>query len=306
MQHAQGTGMPYTTAALDRAPTRFHQLHSDNAQAIQREVLDGLCAESPRIEPKFFYDQLGSTLFDAITLTDEYYPTRCEGEIFARHGAAIARHVGAVGTLIDLGAGDCRKAEALFPLFRPSQYVPVDISVDYLRGAVSRIETTFPELNIVALGMDFSDRLALPADVSSDARLFFYPGSSIGNLAPDDALALLTGLRQACGQDGGVLIGIDRVKDATILTEAYDDALGVTAAFNLNVLRHINAMLGSHFDLSHWRHVAFYDAVRQRVEMHLEARCDTQARLPAFVREFGAGERIHTECSYKHSYRMLL
>ena len=131
--------MPYTTAALDRAPTRFHQLHSDNAQAIQREVLDGLCAESPRIEPKFFYDQLGSTLFDAITLTDEYYPTRCEGEIFARHVAAIARHVGAVGTLIDLGAGDCRKAEALFPLFRPSQYVPVDISVDYLRGAVIRI-----------------------------------------------------------------------------------------------------------------------------------------------------------------------
>ena len=103
-----------------------------------------------------------------------------------------------------------------------------------------------------------------------------------------------------------MLIGIDRVKDATILTEAYDDALGVTAAFNLNVLRHINAMLGSHFDLSHWRHVAFYDAVRQRVEMHLEARCDTQARLPAFVREFGAGERINTECSYKHSYRMLL
>lgn len=288
-------------SVMARAPARFHQLHSESTGAIKRELLDGLCAQSPYIDPKFFYDSLGSTLFNAITLTPEYYPTRAEAEIFSQHIEAIAAHVGSVGSMIDLGAADCRKAESLFSVLRPSQYVPVDISIDYLRAAVSRIEAGFPDLDIVALGMDFSDRLVLPAEVGDVERLFFYPGSSIGNLSPETALPLLSSLREACGDDGGLLIGIDRVKDPAILTRAYDDALGVTSAFNLNVLRHINAMIGSNFDISQWRHVALFDEAKSRVEMHLEARCDIEVELPAGVRQFDAGERIHTECSYKYT-----
>ena len=283
------------------ARARFHQLHSERTDEISREIIEGLCAQSPYINPKFFYDEMGSTLFHAITLTPEYYPTRAEAEIFQRHSQAIGAHIGPVGALIDLGAADCRKAEALFGVLRPTQYVPVDISIDYLKTAVSRIELGFPDLDIVALGLDFSDRLVLPPDVVDVERLFFYPGSSIGNLSPAAARPLLASLREACGDDGGVLIGVDRVKDGDILTRAYDDALGVTSAFNLNVLRHVNIMIGSDFDISQWRHVAFFDEVNSRVEMHLEARCDVEVQMPAERRRFDAGERIHTESSYKYT-----
>ena len=285
----------------EAAQVEFHQLHSENASGAQREIIEGLSAQAPHIHPKFFYDRLGSTLFDAITLTPEYYPTRTEAEIFATSIPAIARHIGPVGAMIDLGAADCRKAESLFTALRPKQYVPVDISVDYLRSAVARLEASHPMLPIVALGLDFSDRIALPANVLPENRLFFYPGSSIGNLAPADALPLLRSLRTAAGTSGGVLIGVDRVKDVATLVRAYDDSLGVTSAFNLNALRHINDMIGSDFDVNDWRHVALFDAERSRIEMHLEAQRDVRVRLPATTLSFSAGERLHTECSYKYT-----
>lgn len=293
--------MGHMYAMQQKAPAQFHQFHEPSDLAHRREVIDGLRAESPFVRPKFFYDRLGSTLFDAITLTSEYYPTRTEKAIFASHIEAMVAHIGPVGAMIDLGAADCRKAESLFAAFRPDQYVPVDISVDYLRSAVIRLQDSYPAMSIVALGMDFSDHLALPREVAETNRLFFYPGSSIGNLAPDEALPLLRSLKQACGGDGGVLIGIDRVKDVPTLVSAYDDRLGITAAFNLNVLRRINKIIGSNFEVSDWRHVALFDERRSRMEMHLEARRDVTVTWPSGSRTFNAGERLHTECSYKYT-----
>jgi len=295
-----GTMLGVTSPSI----VRFQQLHSDRDDGARQELAEGLLDKTPQISPKFFYDALGSTLFDAITRTDEYYPTRTEARIFKRHAAEFARHIGPVHAMIDLGAADCRKAESLFATLRPALYVPVDISVEYLRAAVARIEGRHPDLPILALGMDFSDRFILPAEVPAANRLFFYPGSSIGNLSPDEALALLRGIRQACTPDGAVLIGVDRVKAADVLEAAYDDALGITAAFNLNALRHANHILGGDFDVAQWRHVALYDAARHRVEMHLEARCEVTVTWDQTRRQFDAGERIHTECSYKYTPEM--
>jgi dimethylhistidine N-methyltransferase len=286
--------------ALRPAP-RFHQFHSETTAELKQELLDGLTAVAASINPKFLYNKLGSVLFDAITLLPEYYPTRLEAEIFRDHGPAIAREIGPIETMIDLGAGDCAKAQALFGRLMPRQYVPIDISVDYLRAAVTRLGGLYPELDIVAIGTDFVQALQLPREVGRHRRLFFYPGSSIGNLTPPEALKLLRQLRLECGSDGGVLIGIDLVKPAAILEPAYDDAVGVTAAFNLNMLRNVNRILGSDFDVTQWRHVACFNAQESRVEMHLRAQTELDVRMPGGDRHFAAGEQIHTECSYKYA-----
>jgi dimethylhistidine N-methyltransferase len=228
----------------------------------------------------------------------EYYPTRTEAAIFARHGADIAESVGAGATLIDLGAGNCAKAARLFPLLAPSQYVPIDISADFLKAAVTQLERQFPAIAMLALGMDFSSALELPPAVSPTRRLFFYPGSSIGNFYPDEAVAFLRRLREA---GGDLLIGVDLVKDHAVLDAAYDDALGVTASFNLNLLNHLNRLLDADFTLREWRHRGAFNPQHSRVEMHLEARRDTVVRWRGGERRFGEGERIHTENSYKYT-----
>ena len=267
---------------------------------VPAELYDGLNAREASISPKFLYDALGSKLFEAICELPEYYPTRTEAGIFARHGAEIARAAGLGATLIDLGAGNCAKAASLFPLLRPSQYVAVDISSEFVSEALARLRQRFPGIAMQALGLDFSNRLDLPASVQERRRLFFYPGSSLGNFTPPEARAFLRRLHRHCGPDGGLLIGIDLAKDKAVLDAAYDDALGVTAAFNLNVLRHVNALLGADFDIRGWRHVGFYNEAMGRVEMHLEARSAQQVRWPGGGRDFAAGERIHTENSYKY------
>ena len=202
--------------------------------------------------------------------------------------------------MVDLGAGNCAKAASLFPLLRPAQYVPVDISAEFLQDAVARLRLRFPHIAMQPLAQDFSDGLALPDTVRRERRLFFYPGSSIGNFTPGEAHRFLRRVHAQCGPDGGILIGIDLAKDAAVLDAAYDDALGVTAAFNLNVLRHANAILGADFDVRAWRHVAFYDPRAGRVEMHLEARTAQVVAWPGGERRFAQGERIHTENSYKY------
>jgi len=278
---------------------RYAQMPAGAARRADEELREGLAAPRPRISPKFLYDVLGSSLFTAITRLPEYYPTRCELEIFDAHGQDIARRAGPVQAMIDLGAGDCSKAERLLRTLHPARYVPVDISADYLRDAVVRLQTLYPALEILALGLDFSESLALPASVPARHRLFVYPGSSIGNLDPAQALAMLERIRAAC-PDGGLLIGIDRVKPRDVLERAYDDPLGVTAAFNLNVLRHANAIAGTDFRVEQWRHVARYDDTLERVEMHLEARCDLEVSWPGGGRRFARGDRIHTENSHKY------
>ncbi|UGQ48026.1 L-histidine N(alpha)-methyltransferase [Massilia endophytica] len=273
--------------------------HGDFATVA--ELTAGLLASRASVSPKYLYDSLGSKLFEAICELPEYYPTRTEAAIFARHGAEMAECVGRRGTLIDLGAGNCAKAASLFPLLEPKQYVPIDISRDFLNEAVSRLRQRFPQIQMEALALDLSGRFMLPTSVRSEARTFFYPGSSIGNFAPHQAIAFLRQVRENCPADGGLLIGVDLIKDSAVLDAAYDDAIGVTAAFNLNMLRHLNHLLGADFDVRLWQHVAFFNTDDSRIEMHLEARCAHAVRWQGGERHFARGERIHTEDSYKYT-----
>jgi dimethylhistidine N-methyltransferase len=281
---------------------RFIQLHRIDDAALADEAAAGLQARPAQVSPKFFYDPLGSRLFDAITELDEYYPTRTEAAILAAHGpdiaaAALAR-TGAAPLLVDLGAGNCAKAAKLFPRLAPRRYVAVDISVEFLRQALHTLQREHPAMELVGVGLDFSARLALPAEACSGPALLFYPGSSIGNFAPDAALRLLR-QAHALAAGGALLIGVDLLKPAERLQAAYDDELGVTAAFNLNLLKHLNRLLGADFAVRDWRHVARFDAAQSRIEMHLEARRALQVRWPGGERAFAAGERMHTENSYK-------
>lgn len=274
---------------------------ASQADTVRAELAAGLLAPDAFISPKYFYDALGSRLFDAICALPEYYPTRTESAIFDEYMDEIAQSVGAGVTLIDLGAGNCTKAARLFPALQPAQYVPVDISVDFMREALAQVQQRFPQVEMTGLGMDFSAGLTLPASVRSALRVFFYAGSSIGNFSPEQALLFLRRMRAACGRDGGLLIGVDLIKDKTILDAAYDDALGVTAAFNLNLLRHLNQLLASDFDVRDWQHRAFFNAGKSRIEMHLEARSGLVVGWPNGRRSFARGERIHTENSYKYT-----
>lgn len=263
------------------------------------ELVAGLTRGSAVIAPKYLYDALGSRLFDAITELAAYYPTRTEAAILAHHAGEIAKTVGTGRTLIDLGAGNCEKAGRLFSTLLPRSYVAVDISVEYLRNALRCLQREHPEMGMLGIGLDFSQSLELPPEVGDGARTLFYPGSSIGNFTPNEAVAFLRRAR-ASSPGGNLLIGVDLVKDGAVLEAAYDDELGVTAAFNLNLLLHVNRLLGSNFDVRDWRHVAHYNERESRIEMHLEARCDVRLCWPGGERSFRAGERIHTENSYKY------
>ena len=275
----------------------------DTSAEIRAELAAGLMLRQAQTSPKYLYDVLGSKLFEAICELPEYYPTRTEAAIVDANLNEIARSVGRGSTLIDLGAGNCAKAARLFPELRPAQYVAIDISADFLRDAVSRLRERFPQIAMLELGLDFSSTLDLPVGVRREKRLFFYPGSSIGNFTPDEALAFLRRVRGECrdGHDGGILIGVDLVKDKRVLDEAYDDALGVTASFNLNALLHINRLLGTDFNVRDWRHHAEFNAQQSRIEMHLVARRDVSVGWAGGVRHFAEGESIHTENSYKYT-----
>jgi dimethylhistidine N-methyltransferase len=287
-----------------RAPQFFQHYREDTA-AIRAELAAGLLAPQARTSPKYLYDTLGSRLFEAITALPEYYPTRTEAAIFAQHSGAMAAAIRNVTrrhtTLIDLGAGNCEKAASLFHAFEPSQYVAVDISAEFLRQSLECLQRQFPGLDMVGVGMDFSESLTLPDEVKSEGRVFFYPGSSIGNFTPHEAVALLKRVRAACDGSGGLLIGIDMVKDTATLEAAYDDALGVTAAFNRNLLLHTNTVLDTDFDINDWQHVGLFNAAESRIEMHLEAVQDVSVRVGSQSRCFAQGERIHTENSYKYT-----
>ncbi|WP_082507471.1 L-histidine N(alpha)-methyltransferase [Duganella sp. Root336D2] len=281
--------------------------HGDAATIA--EISAGLLAPQASTSPKYFYDSLGSHLFEAICELPEYYPTRTEAAIFARHGADMAARIGPGMTLVDLGAGNCAKAASLFPLLQPSQYVPVDIAGDFLQQAAAQLRQRFPAIEITPLVMDLAQPLVLPPSVPVARRQFFYPGSSIGNFTPHDAVTFLRQVRENVGADGGLLIGVDLVKDPAVLDAAYDDAIGVTAAFNLNLLRHLNLLAGADFDPAQWRHVAFFNDAESRIEMHLEARCALAVHWCGGERSFAQGERIHTENSYKYTldgFRSLL
>ena len=296
---------------IDPAQAHFIQTHEADHGALRDELRAGLAQHPARVAPKFFYDALGSRLFDAITELAEYYPTRTEAAIFAQHAADMARAIAPGSVLIDLGAGSCAKAARLFAPLQPAAYVAVDISVDYLRASLQALQQGHPGLPMLGLGQDFSSALALPEaaqrwlatqGAAQAPRSVFYPGSSIGNFTPPEALTLLRQAHALCaagGAGGGLLIGVDRVKPKAVLEPAYDDALGVTAAFNRNLLLHVNRVLGTDFDPAQWDHVGLFDEAQSRIEMHLQARSAHTVRWPQGERHFAAGERIHTENSYK-------
>jgi len=286
-------------AAAGPRPLFIEQPGARAADPAQ-ELRESLAAPAPFIPPKFFYDRLGSALFSAICELPEYYPTRTEAGIFDQFADAIAQAVGPGATLIDLGAGDCAKAASLFERLRPAQYVAVDISAEFVRDALECLQRQFTWLPMVGLGVDFSGGLALPDAVRAQRRLFFYPGSSIGNFTPEQAVDFLSGLRRLAAADGGLLIGVDLAKPREIVEPAYADALGVTAAFNLNVLSQVNRLIGSDFRLEDWEHVALLNEDAGRIEMHLQARRDLLVRWPGGSLSRRAGERIHTENSYKY------
>jgi len=290
--------MPISPQGAPRQP-RFVQLHQDDRANVRDELVAGLTAAVPAIAPKYFYDALGSRLFDAITELAEYYPPRTEAAIVAAHAAEIEACVGTGRTLVDLGAGNCEKAGRLFATLRPRRYVAVDISVDHLRNALRCLQREHPQMDMLGVGLDFSQALVLPPEAGDSPRTLFYPGSSIGNFAPDAAAAFLRRARSS-SPGGNLLIGVDLVKDRSTLEAAYDDVLGVTAAFNLNVLLHVNRLIGSDFDLRDWRHAALFNEAESRIEMHLEARRDLDVRWPGGERHFVGGERTHTENSYKY------
>jgi len=287
----------------------FNRLN-DNAADERRKLIAGLRAERAHIEPKYFYDELGCALYAAICQLDEYYPTRTERAIFQEHRAAIAEaatkntggEVGAgCGTFIDLGAGDCCKALSWLPFIAPRRYLAVDIAAPSLATALEKMAENFPEVEMFGLATDFSASLAIDVDLMVGRRVVFYPGSSIGNFAPADAVRFLRDIRNIIGQSGGsLLIGVDAKKDPARLDAAYADSLGVTAAFNLNALRNINRILGADFDCADWRHAGFYNVELGRVEMHLEAIRSVTVCLDDVERTFAKGERIHSENSYKY------
>lgn len=273
---------------------------NDILTSDQLEIIKGLTQVPATISPKFFYDAKGSALFEDITRLQAYYPTRTEHAIMSTHAPEIARRVGANCTLIELGAGNCQKAKALCELINPAHFVAVDISEEFLHDAVARMRLTFPDIDIQAIAADLTADILLPASLPAQRRLVFYPGSSIGNFDPPQALALMSRIRGLIADDGALLIGVDLVKDEAVLNAAYDDGEGVTAAFNLNVLDHVNRLIGSDFDTSQWQHRAFFNADQSRIEMHLEAKANQFIHWRHGARSFARGERIHTENSYKY------
>lgn len=279
----------------------FHDLHPTPAD-FAAEVLAGLRRRPRYIPPKFFYDARGSQLFDQITALPEYYLTRAEVEVLTANAAEIARRVGTGSLLVEPGGGSCAKVRILLEGLRPCAYVPMDISREHLRAAAEQVAAEFPWLEVHASCTDFTRAMALPdsAPEPEGPRVAFFPGSSIGNFDPEGAVGFLAAVAGLVGPGGFLLIGADRKKDKAVLDAAYDDTAGVTAAFNLNLLERMNRELGADFDLSAWRHRAFYDEAQGRIEMHLVSVRPQTIRVAGEAFEFAAGETIHTENSYKY------
>jgi dimethylhistidine N-methyltransferase len=275
------------------------------AQSITRndfipEIEMGLLAQSAWISPKFLYDPLGSHLFTAITLLPEYYPSNTEKNIFSQYQNQITDAVGSGGTLIDLGAGNCQKAEYLFNSLKPASYLAIDFSVEYLQDALTKIQGKYPHIHMQCIGMDFSKQIVIPNSITTCKRTFFYPGSSIGNFLKSEAIQLLRQIKNQA-RDGGLLIGVDLMKEDSVLMAAYDDPLKVTAAFNLNILRSINSHIGSNFRVDQFRHTVKINHAENRVELYLEALEDLTVSWLGNSRVFKRGDLIHTENSHKYT-----
>lgn len=273
------------------------------AGSFRDDVIAGLSQSARSLPPKYFYDARGSELFEAICELPEYYPTRTEVALMLDRGAAMARHPGPGCAVIEYGSGSGRKTRILLEALRPRAYVPIDIAREQLEKTAAEISRAFPGVAVTAVCADYSRPLELPrgAVPASARRVVYFPGSTIGNLTPPEAAAFLDVARRLAGAGGGMLVGVDLKKDSARLNAAYNDARGVTARFNLNLLARINRELGGDFDLSAFRHHAFYNQRLGRVEMHLVSLRQQRVRVDGVSFSFRGGETIHTESSYKYT-----
>lgn len=280
----------------------FHDLTPD-ASSFLEEVIAGLSRSQKALSPKYFYDQRGCELFEAICGLPEYYPTRTEMAMMQANMREMAQRLGRDCALIEYGSGSGRKTRALIAELKPAVYVSIDIAGEQLRASAAQLAEMFPELRVVAVCADYSRPLALPeiGRLGTLRRAIYFPGSTIGNFTVPESLEFLRNARRLAGPGGAMLVGVDLKKDHDVLHAAYNDAQGVTAAFNLNLLARINRELGADFDLSAFRHHAFYNAQGGRIEMHLVSLKGQRVTLCGRRFDIRAGETIHTENSYKYS-----
>jgi dimethylhistidine N-methyltransferase len=284
------------TAALSKA----HRL-DEQASAFAREAIDDLSQHPKRLSPKYFYDATGSELFEQITVLPEYYPTRTELGILRDRAGEISALIPRGAALVEFGAGATTKVRLLLNQCGFGAYIPVDISGDFLNAQADALRKDFPGLDVYPVAADFTAPFALPDAVKAMPKVGFFPGSTLGNFEPHEACAFLRSAREILGKGAQMVIGVDLEKDERVLYDAYNDAAGVTARFNLNVLVRINHELGGNFDLSAFTHRAIYNRERHRIEMHLISRKAQTVRVLGRSFSFRAGETIHTESSYKYS-----
>ena len=274
-----------------------HPAHAD----FFSEVLQGLQRQPRQIPPKFFYDERGSELFDAICRTDEYYLTRTEQQLLQRHAVDIAGLIGERCLLIEPGSGNSKKVRLLLDELKPAAYLPMDISREFLYQAAGQVARDYPWLEVHATCVDFTAEFSLPWCPADAHRLIFFPGSSIGNFGPEQAEHFLSNLKNMAGENGSLLIGVDLKKDPLILNAAYNDAQGLTAAFNLNLLYRIQRELGAEIKPQQFSHRAFYNDQLGRIEMHLVSQQQQAIKIGDQRFRFAADETIYTESSYKYS-----
>ena len=276
-------------------------LPDEQTSAFAREAVQDLSQQPKRLSPKYFYDATGSELFEAITRLPEYYPTRTELAILKDRAGEIASFVPEGAALVEFGAGATTKVRLLLERCAVAAYVPVDISGEFVKGQADALRRDFPSLAVHPVAADLTTAFKLPDAIAGLPKVGFFPGSTIGNFEPHEACSFLRSARDILGERAQMIVGADLEKDERVLHDAYNDAAGVTARFNLNVLVRINRELGGNFDLSAFAHRAIYNRDRHRIEMHLISRKKQTVRLLGTSFAFRPGESIHTENSYKYS-----
>ena len=278
----------------------FHDFQPE-LESFRDAVLEGLSRNPKQIPPKFFYDKTGSKLFEAILEQPEYYIPNIERALLQEHADEFAELIEPGAVLIEPGSGSCEKVQLLLERVLPAAYVPMDISGDFLQQAACDLGQQFPWLPIYAACLDFTQKMILPKGVPSGRRVVFFPGSSLGNFDPLEVQHFLSGIHRLVGKGGGLLIGVDRKKDHTTLNAAYNDAAGITADFNLNLLSRINNELDGNFERNQFEHYAYYNDQLGRIEMHLVSLKNQQVTISGQDFSFTERECMHTENSYKYS-----
>ncbi|MBT3932364.1 MAG: L-histidine N(alpha)-methyltransferase, partial [Rhodospirillaceae bacterium] len=287
--------------AVSLGPLHDYVEYDHAADSFLDDVLEGLALSQKKLSSKYFYDERGSKLFDAICELPEYYPTRTEMGLLQAHAAEFAELIGANASVVEFGSGSSTKIRILLDaLETPAAYIPVDISREHLLESAKALAGAYPDLPVVPIAADYTQPFELPEIAGGEARIGFFPGSTIGNFTRPAAVDFLRAAATDLGTDNGLLIGVDLRKDMSILHAAYNDAAGVTAEFNLNVLRRVNDELGGDFNLDGFTHDARWIADQGRIEMHLVSDWDQDVRIDGHSFKFAAGESIHTEDSHKY------